>query len=1178
MYKVRPITLEDISKSRSTQISSVIKTESTDMQLINNDPDVVSEAPYGLDKSDDNPLVESKLYYKSTHVKLSIPIVNIFLAGVQLDVISKILPDKSGVAELAKGTAILKLSKDKDGTHEIIHPNSISNTDVYNRYKHLIGGEAVKYLLNNLDIKDTINKYLISKCNILVSSSIRKNFSDGNVGEIVEGNGDIWIIDNYYLNVCSLDILETIRLGAESVRSSMLAGDNNKGEFMPKLTALLAFRDNPNTFLDMIQDVIPILPYGFRPTIDKSKDPLSILYNRLIQSSNELKNSILTPSCRLDVIRLKYSDVYHKYVSLVYKKSNYDEDKFKPLIDILTGKSGVIRNNVQSSTIDFSGRSVITVDPSMSLDTIGIPEDMALHLCELDSIREFNHYSKNKSSSLEGKYKEAMIKKAKAILQGTYIITGRQPTLYMLGMQAFKVEIVPGYSIVLNPISTPSFNADFDGDQMYVNKPQSKESQEEARKLMANINNVFLPRDGSCHIAPRQEMIYGLYRCYHAKSDEASRTVTYKDNNIFMINVVDDLNMQRVVIDDKCVVGNKSYDTVGYAALKIFLGGERLQNTRLGITPITNDESIVEKCITEDFFKEYFKYVKLNFSTSTFVNLVNRFVRLGFAIANLYAPDVGVLKQIDTFDIKEAFEAKVAYREEYYNLGFDTDESFSLFYSAEYNELEKNILNRVKSSLGDDNGYIQLIESGARGSKSNLLQLFGMKGTILKNQAEAFNAIIKTPLADQLTGLEHFITAYGSRQGVIDKVIGTYAPGYLSRKMTHVTRHLSIVSDDCGTTDGIELTYDFLVDMYGISRLSGRPDADYFMIKEYASKLLETRFIVGGGVSPLTLEESEMVFVSMIAKIEDSKVIDLGGVKLRSPITCKDQCCVRCYGIDLTTNKMVVKGTPIGYLAGPSIGEPVTQLIMKNFQRGGVAGVKNLTSSFDTLSDLLEMYSVSKIKSASEPIIHDYISPVAGMIKTVSRGDGTAKLNIMVDGVNKLKQTVFVYSSVKLKEYVEAGESIQLEQGVLDINEILKLRGTKAAQMFMLFNSYNIFVNEIFVNFKHFEVLINGMTLKLCTKGNEYFKVGNYYSIKEYTNGYNKDCKFIEVVRGLKQIPKIRNDFLTSMFLEDVSRTVKRNIIVSGKDSLQDPFVRISLGLNSGIGTDEPSYIDMRGV
>lgn len=1179
MYRVRPITIGDIHKENSLEISAVITKEEGESSRLNNDPDVVSKAPYSGYFRDNEELVDTALYSRPTHIKLSIPIVNVFLAGAKVGVMEKVISSKYSAYNLSRGFSILDVS-DVDNPIEI-NPNDETKMSVtYDSSKHLVGGDAIQFLLERTDAEERIKSLLIAMCNKTVNEKVMENLPGKTTGEIVKGNGDVWIIEDYYLNVSDLSILERMNNNAERVRTLLLIGDDAKGDFIPAITTLLEFRDDKSKFINMIQDIIPILPLGYRPTIDRNKDPLSMLYNRVIQANIDLKNDRLTAGCKLGTIRLKFLELYHKYMNLVYKKNVYDDSQYESLIDILTGKTGVIKKYVHASIIDQSGRSVITVDPTLSVDTIGIPEDMALQLCELEAISEFKYSNKNKSKVLSNRFKEALIKRAKAILEGSYIISGRQPTLYRLGVQSFKVKVVEGYSIRLNPISTPAFNADFDGDQMYVVMPQSKMAQEETRRLISNINNIFLPRDGSCHLAPRQEMIYGLYLCYKAEADVSSRTVTYKDNNEFVSQVIEDLNMQDIVIDDKCIVGGVEYRSVGYAALKLFLGGDGLQNTRLGVVPITRDSNKEEKMVTESFFKEYFSYIKLNHTKDTFINIVDRFVYLGFTVANLYAPDINVLQQVDTSDLKEEFDKAIGSREEYYNLGFDTEESFSLFHASEYNKLKDKVMKRVKSELGEDNGFIQLIESGARGSESNLLQLFGMKGTPMKNQAESFNTVITTPLSEQLSGLVHFITAYGSREGVIDKVIGTYAPGYLSRKMTHVARHLSIVSEDCGTEKGIHITYDFLKQMYGVSNLTGTESVDYHTIKDYCVSILETRFIVGGGVTPLTKEEANEVFINMVATFaDDGSIVDYGGVKLRSPLTCEDQCCVKCYGTDLTTNKTVIKGTPVGLLTGPTIGEPVTQLIMKNFQRGGVAGVKNLTSSFDTLSDLLEMHPVSKRKEgASVPIIHDYISPIEGEVRTTSRGDGTARLSIMVDGKNRLKSTIYVYEAIELKDYVKVGESIQKEEGILDVNEILRVRGVDEAQMFMLFSAYNIFKNEVFVNFKYFEVLLNGMTLYLCTKGNEHFKVGSYYSIIEHNSHDTTGTKFTRVLRGLKQIPKVRNDFLTSIYLEDVGRTVTRNIIVSGEDELKDPIVRVSLGLDLQIGSDVPGYLKMRGV
>lgn len=1176
MFEVKPIEPSLITRTDSTKITSVIRsTNDTVEQRLSQAVDVLTESVYDNHYGDG--IIRDRMFYKATHIKLVLPIVNVVLAGRDCGVLKKIIGSSIDCAELSQGGCILQVS-DNDRGYDIINPNDIKSDVVYDSTKHYIGGRAVRFLLDRVDVEQRLSRVIYSSCVKYVPYSLRKLLPNASIGTITKDSGDLWVIDEYYIKVSDLRVINYLKDNLDKIRAELLECEDGKGSIMPEITALLAFRDDPNRFKDMIQGFIPVLPLGFRPTIEKKKDPLSVLYNRVVQANLDVENIIFAPSCKLNVVRCSYVTLYYKYIGLILEKAKYDDNKFKTLIDILTGKEGVIRNNVQSTTIDFSGRSVITVDPTMSVDTIGIPKEMAFNLCELGAVRKFKSDNINRSDCFDDKYHRAMVEKAAEILKGLYVLAGRQPTLYNLGIQAFKVKIVDGYSIVMNPIVTPAFNADFDGDQMHVNLPQTERSQKEARVLMANVNNIFLPRDGTCHIAPRHEMIYGLYKCYKAVPDVGARKYTYADNNVFLSRIFRQLTNQDVHIDDCCTIGNKSYETIGKAALKIILGPGRLQDVRLGVTPITFDESIPEKMVKGSFYKEFFKYVRLNYSVDTYVKIVNQTVQLGFVVANLYPPDINVLKNIDTSDLKKEFEESTRKREEYYYLGFDTSSSFNLYYSTEYNKLEKKVIKRVKDTLGEDNGFIQLIESGARGDDSNLLQLFGMKGMILKNQVEAFTSIIETPLSEQLTGLEHNITAYGSRQGIIDKVIGTYAPGYLSRKMSHAARNLSIVSEDCGTTDGILFTYSFLVSMYGVSRLDGEGYFNYVTIKNYACKILEGRIIVGG-VKPLSLAEAEEVFITHIAKYENDSVIELDGVKMRSPLCCKDQCCCKCYGVDLATNRMVVVGTPVGHLAGPTIGEPVTQLIMKNFQKGGVAGLKNLTSSFDTLSDLLEMFSVSKGESKDVPIVHDFISPVEGFVKTVSKRDGTCDLLIVDEkGKNNLRQKVVVYEDVELKDYVKVGDSIQKEEGTLDINEILAIRGVDTAQMFMLFNAYNIFVNEVYVNFKYFEILVSGMTFYMCTKSNNNFKTGHYYTLKDYTIGNKDGAEFIKLLRGLKQAEKVKDDFFTAIYLEDVGTAMMRNVAISGKDRLVDPFVRATLGLNPGIGSDVDDYLEKRGI
>ncbi len=1177
MLYVRPLNKKDILDSYSKEIKSIITKGRSD-NILDSNYDVLSKTPYNSIIDDD--LVDTIQYTKRTHISLATPILNVILAGNNSDVIRKLFNDSIPIHDIVKGSCVVELLN--DGGYKFLKADSIKDT-IYNNEKHLIGGEAVLFLLGTIDICNQIAEYLLLCINKVIDYNLRKNLPNKSIGYINKSNNDkcIWVLEDYFLHSYIEGQEEYLNEVCEEVRKSIFISESGKGILLPIITVLLSFERNPKVFYDMVQDFIPILPYGFRPSIGDRKHPLSELFNRVVRTNNVLKSSILTPNCKLNFVRQNYSAMYRTYIDLILVRNKYDAKNYKSIKEMLVGKTAIIREDVQGTVIDNAGRTVITVDPFMSVDSIGIPKEMAFNLCEYKAIKEFKSSEINKVKCLNRSNKELMQSIAQNILNKSYILAGRQPTLHLLGLQGFKAVSVEGSSIKINPLVTTAYNADFDGDQMWVQLPQSEEAQKEASTIVANINNAFLPRDGSCHMYPKMEMVYGLFKCYNASSDSCSRTYMFESESLFRYEILDKLSSQEIFITDKCIVNGKKYDTIGKACLDIYLIKNDIRSFIMGVVPLSKNKNIKEKCVGEKFYKEILKYVHMQYGPDMFVKIANNLVRLGFTVSNLYHVDISVIKSVNTSDIKEEFDTFISKRQDFYNLGFDTEESYTLFYSDAYNKLEEKVIKRIKETLGEDNGFVQLISSGARGSKSNLLQLFGMKGIILKNKNEVFNVVIKNSLNDGLTGLEHFITAYGSREGIIEKVVGTYAPGYLSRKMSHITRHTNIVSKDCGTTNGILISYDFMCKMYGIDNLSNDNFLDYITIKKYTCNILATRYIVGGPDRCLSYKDAEEIFDSKIAKFDTTTAVILkySGVKMRSPITCEDPCCVKCYGVNLLTNKECIVGAPVGYLAYSSIGEPVTQLSMKNFQKGGVAGNKNITSAIDMISDIFEMYPASKIDSKNEAITHDYISPVEGKIKVNPRGDGTSKLLIINDdGINKLRETVYIYDNVELKNNIKVGESIQKYEGILDINEILRYRGVEDAQMHMMFSVYNLFVDEVFVNIKHFEILIAGMTLYLCYKSNGSFRTGNYYSIKEYMEGDKEDALFYKVIRGIKQVPKVKNDFLTSIYSEDLGSVIQRNIVTSGYDSLTDPFVRVTLGLKPELGTYYPDYINSRGV
>ena len=1186
MLKVRPLTKGDLHDHKSYPIGNTPSMNDDKYDILLSDAiykdNVVSSSKVAIRES-------NKEYIRYAHIETYISIPNKFLLGNTYGTLKKLFKYTPGLipedaVRMATGSTIVKKLK-KNPTNfkdiEILRPGVIDKTARYDNVEHsyYIGGDAIKLVL--LLFKDVVDIAIKNLLLATIKKELPREYKDKNtyIGDVISGQTKGYgIVDDFFFIPADATIDNLVRDKITEIQRILFIKNNIKGDFLPDITVLLAFRRNPENVINMCQNFVYVIPRGFRPSDEQGVHPLTKLYAEFYETTQHMMHTLMNQASTLSDVQMAYQEMNRSYSDLIIECTSHKRDlQYSAILESVKGKEGIFRNNVQAAFIDYSGRSVITVDPNMPVDTVGIPAEVAKDLGCLDTIDTF--IEDGETSVIDAKNEQHYeLFKARAIdvMEGTYILIGRQPTLYLLGMQAFKVKIVDGNSIVLNPLVTPAFNADFDGDQMHMSYPISPGAKKDVSTIMANVNNIFLPKDGSCTIYPRHEIIYGLYVAYNIQPN--GPTVSYASREDFLSNVFNDLKLINIYLDNPCNVGGTSYRTVGYAILKNTLGIDDISNNiRLGVVPITTDTSKPEKCVNEDFYKALFTKIRIDNGVNVFKVVVDYIIKAGFTVANLYAPDIDLLKDIDTSKVKQEFLHSLNERQRLYNLGFETDESYSLYYTKELNSLEKKVDNIILETLGKENGYIQLKDSGARGSMSNIRQIFGMKGSIQKSRSEVFNTSINKSLVDGMTSLEHFITAYGSRDGIIDKVIRTHQPGYLSRLMSHTARNLYVKRDDCHTHNGIKLTFSFLKKMFGSANLKGDPDYDYAQIKDYFVSIVQGRFLVGHDEMLKNINTIQQIFHDEVASLDNSTITEKEGVLLRSPITCSDPCCVKCYGEDVMTKHLVAKGTYIGYLAAQSIGEPVTQLIMKNFQKGGVAGKKNITNSFTDINNLLLMTPLSSEKS-SEPIVHDYISPVEGRVFITPHGNQVGFLNILNEaGKNVLREKVMVPLNVKYKKYVKRGDSIQEVEGILDPNEVLAIRGFDEAKYFILFQAYNIFrMNSVNVNFKHFECLVNGMIMYLCTVSNDDFKAGKYYTREEYLSGVTLGATFIPTLRGIKNLQEVKNDSLTALFLEQVAKVAQRNILVSGEDSLTNPSVRIALGLQLPGGSTMDGYRDER--
>lgn len=1212
-------------------------------------------------------LIDNSIYTNMAYINLAIPVMNYFLGGLELSVFSKLITawygeDAPKVSAIASGQVMF--SKKENAP---IYSHVAKNSGLEYSDDILIGAEYIEYLIKNIDVNILLEREVFDIACNAVKKLKNRSIKIGKA-TITRGEGKYWILDDYYFNPeCELPEAEFGLKVTDQLQEVLFKYEN-------LIIYLLSIRDSKegiNLLLDQIMYKMFVLPIGYRPRFKKRKDPMTKAYDNIVRLSNELANKKKQYGISVEDVRLSYVDLVNAVKKVMVKNTDPYDKSFRTLFDTITGKKGLIRDRMMGVRADFSGRSVIVVDPEMSVDTIGVPRAMAKKLMELRVLKSVETDKFNKDFILRDRRKfEEM---AAELLEGEYAIIGRQPTLYKYGVQAFKVKIVEGNAIVLNPLSCPAFNADFDGDQMHIRVPIGEKAQAEVKNLIANTKNLFYAKSGQCHIAPRQEIIYGLWLASTISGDDKK----YKSKTIeYTSDLFDKVYTNKINIYDK-VIYRGAITTVGQAAIRDCFP-DALKDTQFGAVPIVSKlkyyedftaeyertlakkmrqleegkitqeeldgwkkqkqkEKVAVKGVTEDWFKDFLKHVVLEFGEEAFIETTNKLVKLGFAIAEFFPPAIPVLNFPDTKKYKLEFDKRIEKRELLYARGFETELAFNSFYDdefkrlssiidnillgknddlkkdlekedkvkkeelekgkitqAEYDawlasrnkEIEEETAIRAANKISDDSGFKQMMDSGARGSIKNLRQVFGMKGRIQKNSAEIFNTIIDTPVADQLTADEHYVASYGSRHDLIDKSISTFKPGYLSRRMCHSANAISIISEDCGDTEGTLLSFEFIKQFIDPEDASKPNEEVVEQVTKFVSKILDGRFIIleDGTTSEQLLNSRQIKSVInrfFVSTPKDAPLQIHEGIRLRSPLSCKKPCCSKCYGrYDGTQANHAAVGLPVGFEASTSIGEPGTQMTMKNFQGGGVAGQKNLTSSFDLMNQYLELQD---LRSKGNIVTYDYLAPVAGNLKTISNGDGTKTLVIYDPEDRKQKSLssfkVRLFEEVKLKEHVEVGESICAIQGQYNIREVVKLRGITYAQKYLAMVLYSMFVAQsVDVNFKHFEVLISSMSFYVCTRGNDDYKAAHFYTANEYYDE-TKDksgAEFLMTMKGLKDTPRFREDVFSTMFLEDIKRGIHRSIIVSGKDSMKLPIVRYAFGLNIGIGTAIPAYMEER--
>lgn len=1260
--KIRPIEKGD--KLRMVPRSGVCKINSSPMigldkvsKLPNN---VVSDTIFGKTTHNvaDASLKEFEdKYTRVGYIDLVKPVLNQFLAGRNAPVWRRILRISQDMI-----SDIINVHVIWDNESESFVSLSSIGQKPYDPERYVFGAELLLKMLHEADIDDALNKAIIGTyivpCMTRTEKAAYKDdmFNVGTIYELgqdelvsaLQGDTPGWLYGNYAIDLSDSDFSDVPdeKLGGMTRREKLLddisdmvmdmcTNDLSQYSLVDVLTIIK--RDGVSVLESQILDYVFVLPYGYRPTIDGRVDALTSQYNKLVNANQELQDILDRKDPTIYTVMNKYREVV-QYIRNIFIGDDYVISSqrlkdYKSISDSLSGKKGLMRDRMQGARIDYSGRAVITSDPNMPIDMIGVPIKMLMKTMEPSVIRELRKYkisegdkgtfgwrnlstfSQTSSKEKDGITYEEFVRKyiENDGRYDRYGMLGRQPTLFYLGIQGFRVVPVEGDALVLSPLVVMPFNADFDGDQMHFAPVFSKRAQSELRNNMYFKANMRYPKNGEITVVTRHEIIYGLWICKQKGNEPGGKSVSEvqlkdmtadidecRSNGGFMRAVYECVCKQRLSVYDK-VTTPTGVKPAGVVALEYAVYGGTS-----GICDF-NDPSFRVKA--KDLTKRAAEYYGAN--KDGFLHAINRMVRLGFSVAKVWPPNISVIVDSSITshinDLVTRFNENILEREEYVDLGIETEEEFSSYFSREWKKLEKQVTDYLVDNLDPENGYLTMWKSGAKGDQNNLRQIFGLKGRVQKNDISTFNSIISGSYAGQLTGMDHFITAYGSRQGIADKVLATAEPGYLSRRLEHAGSIISVTATDCGTDQGMEFTLEDIVPFldesqiskYGIYPAKGMSKVEeeqFWSMPEtvtqmdaatnYLAKILVGRYII--------TDESNAVFIEndSVARYYIKDAWDrkpFGAVKMRAVAYCNCPCCQVCYGRDIAagTDAPAI-GRPIGFIAAQAIGEPGTQLTMKNFQKGGVVSEANLTSSFELIDDYFELHDFSKKRRNKRGIIsYDRISPVSGYVKEQYLGNGGKRVIVTAtpsedDRVNLIPGTtkIVVQENTVLKDYVRVGDSFQRIQGDLNMREVLRYRGFDKAVSYLTLTLYSIFGTQD-VAFKHFETIVAAMSVMVLAtdansdvespvlnygKGSTY-RAGSVLTLPEVRYGVVQAAG-VWTLLGLKNLPKYKPDFFESLLMEDMDSYVPRAIIMNPNDSMSNPITRVAFGLNIGIGSD----------
>ena len=981
------------------------------------------------------------------------------------------------------------------------------------------------------------------------------------------------------------ELLEQINVDemATDLREQLKKASGQKKIRLVKILEVIeAFKKSGNRPEWMILDVIPVIPPDLRPMVQLdggrfATSDLNDLYRRVINRNNRLKK--LFELGAPDIIVRNEKRMLQESVDALIDNGRRGRPvtgaagrKLKSLSDMLKGKQGRFRQNLLGKRVDFSGRSVIVVGPDLKFYQCGLPKTMALELFKPFIMKELVErdfaYNTKKARTMVERAEPEVWDVLDYVIKDHPVLLNRAPTLHRLGIQAFEPVLVEGKAIKLHPLVCTAFNADFDGDQMAVHVPLSVEAQAEARYLMLSVNNILAPKDGSPITIPTQDMILGSYYLTHPGTDDRSQDADKGDGKCFAD--MDEMMMAYqagiVGIHAKVKVRRKAYDgdpgqlvesTVGR-----FIFNQGLPQD-LGFVDREKDPYSLEVdflCAKKQLGKIIAACFRVHGNTRT-VEMLDYIKATGYhystvstvtiSISDMEIPEAkkeivaGAEKEVDTYEA--LYRRGLMSNKERYDAVIKT-----------WKKATEETADALMDTLGSMNNLYIMANSGARGNKSQISQVGGMRGLMANATGHTVEIPIKSNFREGLSILEYFISSNGARKGLTDTALRTADSGYLTRRLVDISHSIIINEDDCGTDEGIEVRA-FKDGKEEIEKLHQRIAGRYTF-----------EDVVDPSTGEVIIGANEYITDELAEEIENRGVET---VVIRSAMTCraKKGLCAKCYGKNMATGKMVMPGEAVGIIAAQSIGEPGTQLTMRTFHTGGVAGA-DITQGLPRVEELFE---ARKPKGLAEICEGD-----GEVVSIEPREDNKTDVVVREEGGDRGYVIPFgARINVEIGQKVKAGD--QITKGPLDPHDIMRLVGVQGVYEYLLREVQRVYKTQgVDINDKHVEIIVSQMLSKYKVEkpGDTSLLPGGQYSrleIEEANAALGEDEEPAVATRQLLGITKAAlatTSFLSAASFQETTRVLTDASIKGKTDNLEGLKENVMIGKLIPAGTGMKRY------